>query len=317
MKVLIYGGGAVGIGLASALIEAGAAVDIVARGETATRLRREGLSRTGVFGEAHAPVGSFGMMEDLPVNSETVYDHILVCIKSYDSEFAAQNLHRHGEILDSRSNIVLCQNGWGNAEIFAALFEKRNLYNARIITGFQRRALNLVDVTVHVDAIRIGSIYHRDTAAIESLCEAVSQGGIPCKPTGSIAGDLWAKMLYNCALNALGAVFDVPYGELGRSIHTRSVMADIVGEVFAVMEKGGFETTWKMAEDYLSTFFDHLIPVTAKHEASTLQDIRAGKRTEIDALNGAVVRLGDTYGVEVPVNRTITEMIKFLESRKE
>jgi 2-dehydropantoate 2-reductase len=317
MKVLVYGGGAVGLGLASALIHAGAAVDILAREDTALFLEREGLVRNGVFGSAHAPSDKFGILKCLSENSATVYEYILVCTKSYDSASAAEEISRHPTIMGEQSTIVLCQNGWGNAAVFNQLFAKQSLYNARIITGFQRRAPNSVEITVHVDAILMGSIYHQETRRIDPLCTAISQGGVPCESTPSIAKDLWAKMLYNCALNPLGAVFRVPYGELGKSVHTRAIMEAIIREIFEVMDRSGFRTDWQDAEEYLALFFNHLIPVTAKHEASTLQDIKAGKRTEIDALNGAVIHLGELHKVSVPVNRAITGMIKFLENQKE
>lgn len=315
MDVLVYGGGAVGLGLAASLLKAGKTVTILARADTAEQLRNDGLQQKGIFGTYHAPSTRFRIWETIAQDTGgNPFDYVLVCTKSNASGPVARDLNDHPHVLGPHTKIVLCQNGWGNAGTFAAFFSEAMLFNARVITGFQRPRPNTVDITVHVAPVRIGSIYHDRTADIDPLCVAIQAGGLPCESTGEIVKDLWAKMLYNCALNPLGAIFRVPYGALGASPHTRAIMEDVVREVFQVMAAAGHETYWSRPEDYLSLFFDELIPTTAKHEASTLQDIRAGKPTEIDALNGAVVTLGDRYGVDVRTNRQICRMIKFAEN---
>jgi len=212
--------------------------------------------------------------------------------------------------------IVLCQNGWGNAEIFAEQFPKDRIKSGRVITGFRRPQKHQVDITVHADAIHLGSLFDNDLSGLESLSAAIDAGGIPCEVTATINKDLWAKMLYNCMLNGLSTVFDVPYGLLGESPHTRELMENIAREVFAVMTAAGYGTHWSSAEDYIDTFYKHQLPPTYNHEPSMLQDIRAGKRTEIDALNGAVVQLGQQHDVPTPHNLTVIRMIQFMENKR-
>jgi 2-dehydropantoate 2-reductase len=172
-----------------------------------------------------------------------------------------------------------------------------------------------VEVTVHADAIHIGSLYGEDPAAVAPLCAAIAAGDIPCEAVPDIAKDLWAKMLFNCPLNSLGAILSVSYGALGESAQARHLMDEIVREVFQVMEAAGYSTHWASPQAYLSRFYEALIPLTADHYPSTLQDLQAGKRTEIDALNGAIVTLGQANGISVPVNETMYHLIKFLEAR--
>jgi 2-dehydropantoate 2-reductase len=169
---------------------------------------------------------------------------------------------------------------------------------------------------VHAEAIHIGSLFDSDLVYIEKLCEFIDKGGIPCEKTGDVAGDLWAKMLYNCALNPLSAILDVPYGALAANGFTRVIMNGIVGEVFKVMEKAGYKTHWQNAEDYLEVFYDRLVPDTAQHKSSTLQDILAKKRTEIEALNGAVIRIAKQYQVAVPYNIVVYNILKSIESER-
>ncbi|MFH2067241.1 MAG: 2-dehydropantoate 2-reductase [Pseudomonadota bacterium] len=316
MNILIYGGGAVGLGLAGCLIHSREKVDIIARKATTEALRKNGLFRTGVFGDIHAAPDQFRAFESLnELPPENTYDYILVCTKSYDSEMVAGSLADNPLVAGPHTGIVLCQNGWGNAETFAACFDETRIWNARVITGFTRPSPNHVEITVHVDAIHIGSIFGTVADDLENLCASITRGGIPCKSTSRITRDMWAKMLYNCALNPLGAIFNVPYGKLGESGHTRLIMKRIIEEIYRVLEKTPYRTNWKTADEYLDVFFNKLIPATARHEASTLQDIKAQKRTEIDALNGAVVRLGKKHSINVSTNEMIYEMIKFKEDQ--
>jgi 2-dehydropantoate 2-reductase len=315
VDVLVLGAGAVGLGLASFLHAAGARLRLVARAEAERSLRQQGLHRSGIFGVHHAPPGSFAVAErlaDLPAGPA---DFVLVAVKSFDSEAAARELAADPSRVGEKSRLVLCQNGWGSHEIFAARFPKSRVWNARVITGFRLRAPHDVEVTVHAEPVRIGSLFGADAAELAPLCAALAQGGLPAEPSPRIAEELWAKLLYNGCLNALGAIFGVPYGALGAHPAGRSLLAALAEEIFAVMRAAGHATRWATAAEFLAALHERLLPPTAAHEPSTLQDLRAGRRTEIDALNGAVVRLGDAHGVPVPVNRTLCAMVRFLEER--
>ncbi len=314
MNSLVFGGGAVGLGLASCLMAAGWKPDIVARKGTADALMRDGLKRTGLIGDlSFQNVNVYADMADIPGNG--VYDFILVCTKSHDSESAARILASHPERIGSHTCVVLCQNGWGNREIFINHFPENQVYNARVITGFHRYAPNHVEVTVHVQPVNLGSLHHSPAPELIPLRDAIRTGGLTSEITDTIGKDLWAKMLFNCSLNPLGAIFDVPYGALKESEHTRSIMGDIVREIFSVLESSGNQSHWDSPDVYYQFLLDTLIPGTARHESSTLQDIRMKKKTEIDALTGAVVDLARCHGVPVPVNEMLYRMIRFMEDR--
>jgi len=308
MRVLIYGGGAVGLGIASCLLRSGCAVDLIARRTTVDALQAGGLRRTGLFGEFHAEPETFGAYTSLAELATGAHDFVLVCTKSFDSASVAQDLAGRDV------KIVLFQNGWGNAEVFARHFAPQRIYSARVITGFHRHRPNEVEVTVHADAIHVGSLYDAEVAALGELCRAIREGGIPCETTPEIARDLWAKMLYNCALNPLGAILRVPYGALAAQGSTQVLMNSIIDEVFAVMKAAGWQTHWETPEGFRDAFYSQLVPDTAEHESSMLQDILASKRTEIDALNGAVIRLADEAALATPHNRAVYNLIKFVES---
>ncbi len=315
MRVLVYGAGAVGLGLAAFLVKAGASADVLTRPAAAEALRREGLFIEGLFGEFHIPPGSLGVYTSLDDITIGEYNIILVATKTFDAEAAGKDIRSHPVICGPECRIVLCQNGWGNAELFSAYFPKPQIYSARIITGFVRPRPNRVAITVHADAMRIGSLFLNDPVPVEILSGALCIGGLPCETSPDIAKDLWAKMLYNCALNPLSAVFELPYGVLGQHEDSRLLMEDIITEAFAVMRAAGFRTHWPAADDFLRAFYKDMLPPTAGHHSSTFQDIRSKKPTEIDALNGIIVKLGADYSVDVPVNRSIYRIVKFIEEK--
>lgn len=305
-----------GLGIGSCLLKSGVRVDIIARPGTVAALQRDGLVRKGIFGVHLAEPSQFGAYGSLEELGREQYDHILVCTKSFDSLEAAKDLCEHRLLLREQTGIILFQNGWGNAETFCRFFDSRRIYSARVITGFRRGPENTVTVTVHADPIHIGSLFGGDLSKVTAVCELTAQGDIPCEVTDSIEKDLWAKMLYNCALNSLGAVLDVAYGVLAEHEYTRTIMNGIIAETFAVMKRAGYETHWPDYNDFLKVFYEKLVPLTADHKSSTLQDILAGKKTEIDALNGQVIELGRKHSLSVPYNVVVYNIVKFIEERK-
>ncbi len=164
MNSLLYGAGAVGLGLASCLLKNGERVDLVGRKETIAALQQHGLQRTGMFGDFQAAPDSFGAYTSLNQLPPTNYDFILVCTKSFDTRTSAEHIAGIPFLKNASTPIVLCQNGWGNAEIFAEQFPKSRINNGRVITGFRRPHKHQVDITVHADAIHLGSLFDDDVS---------------------------------------------------------------------------------------------------------------------------------------------------------
>jgi 2-dehydropantoate 2-reductase len=316
VDVIVFGAGAVGLGLASALLAAGGGrVRIVARPATADALRVHGLVRTGIFGEAYAAPARFETATTPAGLSPGAADFVLVATKAFDGDAAARALADAPHAVGPDTELVLCQNGWGNAERFTARFPPAHVWNARVITGFRKLAPHHVDVTVHAEPMHVGSLFGVSPAHVAVLCAVLAKGGMPCAPTARIAEDLWAKLLYNAALNPLGAILGVRYGALAESPYTRAVLESLAHETFAVMEAAGQRTHWPSAQAWLADLYARLLPPTAAHESSMLQGLRAGRRTEIDAITGAIVELAARHGIDVPVSRSVLTLVRFLEAR--
>lgn len=315
MRLLIVGAGGVGLGLASALLQAGEEVAVVARGEATAALRDHGLGRTGILGRHQAAARSFAVYPGLAAVPPLPYDGVLICVKSFDSAQAADELALAQDLVGPATRVVLFQNGFGNLEAFAGHFPVERLFLARVITGFRLVKRHQVEVTVHAAPVLIGSPLTDRSEEMAPLSQALTRGGLPAEVTHRIDRDLWAKLLYNAMLNPLGALFDATYGELGASAQAREIMERIAAEGFAVLAASGRQTHWSTAPAFLEAFYAEMLPPTRAHPSSMLQDIRQGRRTEIDSLNGAVVSLGREHGVATPVNALMVALVHFLETR--
>jgi 2-dehydropantoate 2-reductase len=312
MQDLIVGAGAVGLGIGTALLAAGRDVAFVARGDVREHLRADGVSRSGLFGEWAFGRERFRVVESIAACRESPQT-IVVAVKSTESERVAREIADCPVLARAAAPIVLFQNGLGNAEHFAAHHPKQRIFNAVVITGFHRRRPTHAEITAHAAPIRIGSLWTDDVAPVEALATAIDAGGIPCVTAPRLERDLWAKLLYNAGLNPLGALIGVPYGTLAARPETRHILDAVMTEVFDVMRAEGAETHWPDADAYRSHFYAELIPPTAAHESSMLQDIRAGRRTEIDALAGEIVRRGQARGVPTPVSEALARLVRAQE----
>lgn len=313
MNVAVIGAGAVGLGLSSCLLASGARVHLQVRDEHAAQaLRREGLSRSGLFGAFRAAAGSFTVGTRPADLAAAQPDSLLVCTKTPAAAEIAEALAEAWTRLPAPL-VVLCNNGWGSAERFARRLPPERIFNATITTGFRRDSWTRVEITVHGDHIHIGSLFGQPEAIVASLCAAIAAGGIPCLPSATMEQDLWAKLLYNCALNPLAALLGVAYGALAEDPARRAILEAVVREIFEVLRATGRQTRWTSADAYLDFFFRELLPPTREHESSMLQDLRARRPTEIDALCGAVVELASQAGVDAPVNAALASLVRARE----
>ena len=311
MRILIFGAGAVGQGVGGLLAAAGHDVTVLVRPRFRDVLTTGGLKVTGIFGEhAVAPGGVRAIVEASEADGET-FDVAILAVKSYDTAASVDDL----AVAAGDAPVVSMQNGYGNVELLTERFGPDRVLCARVITGFTIPAPGEVDITVHADDVRIGSFSRPDHPAAAQLAQAIDAAGLPATAVDNVEAVLWGKILYNCALNPLGAILGVHYGALGDSPLARAVMDAVIDEAFAVIGAGGFPCLWADADAFRETFYGRLIPPTYDHRPSMLQDLEAGKRPEIDALNGAIVRLAEAHGLDAPVNRTIVSLMRFLAAQ--
>lgn len=311
-SVLIIGAGAVGVAMAASLASEGMEVAVLSASQTADAIEKNGVNRCGIFSEITIPAGVVKVYRTYE-EIKTGFNYVIISSKTMANAEIAAKLAANRDIIAENGKIVIFQNGWGNNDEYLKYFDKSEIYNARIITGFQRVTPENSKVTVHTAPILLGSLYGADNEVMAPLANAINLSGIPSEVSADIGKALWAKMLFNTTLNPLGAILNVSYGELSESEHARMIMDSIIEETYAVLAAEKYETFWKTADEYKEVFYGKLVPDTYKHRSSTLQDIEKKQKTEIDTLNGCIIRLANKNGIDVPTHNMIYKLIKAIE----
>lgn len=314
MEVLIYGSGAVGIGIAAALYDANVNVSLKASKATKEIIEKQGIERCGILKWIKIPKGEIEVWENLYDIKDRKFDFIIVSSKTTSNKESAKEIGANSHLLKENGEILLFQNGWGNDEAYLEYFEKDRINLACILVGFKRVERNVSEVTVFAEPIAIGGLYKKSNDNLMELAKAITDGGIACQVSENIIKAMWAKMLYNCTLNPLGAILGVNYGKLTETENSLYIMNEIIKEIFSVIEAAGYSTYWDNAEEYKRTFYGKLLPSTYEHRSSTLQDIERKIKTEIDSLTGSIVKLGQKNNVPVPFNTMTYNLIKTMES---
>ena len=312
MNVLIIGPGGIGIAMGALLGSNGVSVSYLATPRSGPKIEAGGVHMTGIFGDADVPADEITVYYDYADLPTDAYDYICISAKTMANDQISTSLVARKDCLKEDGIIVIMQNGWGNDEPYLRYFDPSVVYNARVITGFERLELNVSNVTVHTAPILIGSLHGYPAEKGERLAEAINRR-IPSCTSDEIEKALWAKMLYNCTLNPLGAILKVHYGALADNPSTKETMNRMIRETFAVMNAAGYKTFWNTPEEYMADFYGKLVPDTYEHHSSTYQDLAKGKKTEIETLNGKIIELGEAHGVDTPTHKTIYEQIRFLE----
>lgn len=309
MNVLVMGAGAVGSAVGGFLAQGGHRVALVGRDPHMAAIRERGLRIEGIWGK-HLIRGlrTFTSTSEVPLEH---FDLVLITTKSYDTGDAARQVLPW---LSEDSLVISLQNGLGNVETISETVGHHRAIGGRLIFGIKIPEPGLAEITVYADKVMLGSPSHEvDLARLESIASSFTQAGIPAGATLEIEQFIWGKVFYNCCLNPLSALLEVTYGELIEHSETRQIMTAVIEEIFAVAGAKGVSLAWRSPLEYQEILFGRLIPDTYAHHASMLQDVMRGKRTEIDALNGAIARLGGETGVPTPVNVMLTYLVKVKE----
>jgi 2-dehydropantoate 2-reductase len=311
VRVLIAGAGALGSVFGGFLRRQRYDVALLGRGPHLEAIAHDGLLIDGIWGTHR--VGGFEIAIE-PGALRGPFDAVLLTVKSYDTRPMARAV---APLLAPDGVMVSLQNGLGNVETVEAVVGVRRALGARVIFGAIVVAPAHARVTVFADPTAIGSLRasadpEREAAA-QAWAARIDAAGIPAEYTERLAGLLWAKVFYNAALNPIGALLAVHYGALPEHPQSRALMDAVIDEAFAVARAEGVALPWQRAEDYRSEFYGRLVPATYHHRSSMLQDLSRGRRTEIEAINGEVIRRGAYLGVATPVNETLTRLLRVVE----
>ncbi len=312
MKFLVYGAGALGQAIGCMLAaKGGHQVDFILRERFIESIVESGLRVTGILGNFLAPPENCSFLSGID-GAFGSYDYVLLTTKAYDTEAAVRDITKLG---DRVLRVVSLQNGCGNLELIEQQFGPDRSLGGRVITGFEIVRPGVIDITVTADAIHVGGSRRGVIPdAAKHLAAMITQAGHPALAVPDIHQSLFAKLLYNCSLNPLGAILGVHYGALAERSETRELMNRVIDETFAVITALGGATPWPDAETYRRAFYDKLVPATYNHRPSMLQDLENGKRTEVDALVGYVSRQGRQLSLATGTCDMLAALVKFKEA---
>lgn len=314
MKILIIGTGSIGIAIACSMISQNVDVSLFSREATANVIKDEGIAfkrKDNVIKCMPNQFRLFTKYDNLPRN---YFDYVFISSKTTGNDEISKNLGENKDILNENGKIIIFQNGFGNDEPYLRYFKADEVYCARVITGLKRSERNTAESTLDSTSILIGSLQDASVNSLKELTVYFENAGFESDITTTISKDLWAKMLYNCALNPLGAILNVKTGQLIENEYSKSIVDTIIDEVFDVMDAYGYSTFWENSAEYKQVFYTELVPDTYNHISSTSQDILNKNKSEIDSFSGKIVELARKKNISVPTNEMIYKLIKSIES---
>ncbi|MEM4699885.1 MAG: 2-dehydropantoate 2-reductase [Candidatus Nezhaarchaeales archaeon] len=295
MRALVMGAGSIGSLFAAFLARQGWRVAIVARRPHVEAVRAGGLRVEGPLGSFTVKVEAYedaGCLREAP-------DVVLITVKAYDTRQACLQVRR---LIELGAVPVCLQNGLGVEEEASQALGTR-AFRAVTSNGAMLSEPGLVRHTGLGETL-IGAGH----PALEELASALSASGLPTRTVEDVRGVVWLKTLINAGINPLGALTGLRNGELLEVGWLRELMRRVVEEGRGVALKRGVA----LSEDPVEATF-RVARATANNKNSMLQDLERGRRTEVDYINGAIAREAEGLGMEAPLNRALTMLIKAME----
>ncbi len=309
MKIVILGAGAVGRLLGVFLGRGGHQVVLV----DPDRKIIDALNDRGIgFMEAGADdpdavdyVPTTAVSQAADINS---CDLVLLAVKSFNTLAAVQAA---AHLISATSPIVTLQTGLGNIEILERIIDHKH-----IIGGFTfMAAVGLGAGIVRAGGTGktyLGELDGRIDDRLRSICSLFNNSGLECVPVHRIMGRLWCKVIVFSAINAVTSILQIKNGQLLDSMESITLLKRLVDEGRSI---AGSQTVDLVFHDLYQLLFD-ACKRTEQNLSSMLQDVLAGKQTEIDAQCGALVKLGQQAGIPTPTHQTMLELVQLVSKKQ-
>ncbi|HXY07527.1 MAG TPA: ketopantoate reductase family protein [Terriglobales bacterium] len=298
-RVAVVGAGAVGGYFGGLLANAGAPVVMIAR-----QAFVDAVSRAGLFLDTLQFQKRVRVDASTDLSSVRGADLVLFSVKTTDNAATARLLV---PFLAPQAIVVSVQNGVDNVD------EIRAVAGIDAVAAVVYVAAS-VEEPGHVKHVGRGDlVIGPESEKVKGVAEIFLRAKVPCRVTNNIEGELWTKLLWNCALNAVSALGEARYGTIAASREACQLVKNVVDEVLAVARAAhvllpGIEDSKAAVEGVMK-----IATQMAGALSSTAQDIQRGKPTEIASLNGYIVRRGVALGVATPVNQALYALVKLRE----
>ncbi|PIP18588.1 MAG: 2-dehydropantoate 2-reductase [Candidatus Omnitrophica bacterium CG23_combo_of_CG06-09_8_20_14_all_41_10] len=302
LKIVIVGPGAMGCLLAAFLSKSKEDIWFLDHSkERAAKITQTGISLEGISGNWQVKIKASADTKEIGQA-----DLIIICVKSYDTK---QAIIHSKALIGENSTVLTLQNGIGNIEIIAEA-----IGNEKVIGGVTNLGVTLLEVGKVRHAGKgetiIGRIDGKMTAQMRSIREIFNRVGLEAKISRDIKGLIWSKLIVNVGINALTAITRLQNGRLAEFEGTRRIMREAVTEAIRIAKRKRIKLTF---DDPLAKV-EAVAEATSTNISSMLQDVLRKKRTEIDFINGVIVRQGHELGIPVPVNQMLVDLVKTIEA---
>jgi 2-dehydropantoate 2-reductase len=303
MKISIIGPGAIGLLFAAGLQKTTNEITLIDyRDERASEINKE-----GIFFESSEEDFTFKIPVVTDINHTADSDLVIIAVKAYHTENVAKTLNS----IEYAGYALTLQNGYGNTDIL-----KEYIPEEKLIAGITSEGANLKDFR-HVKHAGRGktsfgfiSDKNKDQAALKRISGIFNDAGFETEISSDTRSLIWSKLIINVGINALTAILKVQNGRLPESHYSRGLMEGLVNEAVLVSDKSGITLPYT---DPLKKV-EEVCRLTAENYSSMYQDVKYSRKTEIDYINGAIASEGEKYGVDSPLNRSVTTIIHALES---
>lgn len=296
LTVAVMGAGAVGCYFGGMLARQGHRVTLIARPQHVAAITADGLrlQTTGFDEQVRLAASS-------QASAVQGAQLVLFCVKSLDTEAAGALIRPH---LQPNALVLCLQNGVDNSARLRSVLPQHAVAAAVVYVATEMAGPG------HVRHHGRGDLVMEPSRHSAAVAQALIDAGVPTEISPNVRGALWAKLILNCAYNAVSAISQLPYGKTVAGEGVRELMRDVVAECLAVAHAEGVQ----VAGD-VHAAVDQLAGSMPSQFSSTAQDLARGKATEIDHLNGLIVRRGEALGIATPANRVLWSLVKLLESK--
>lgn len=302
MKIAIVGPGAVGSLLAAFLSKTKEEVWVLDKDkQRAAFIAQNGISVEGVSGNWHGKVRSTADPQQIGQA-----ELIIICVKSYSTKEAI--IHAKS-LVTEESKVITLQNGIGNIEIISEAVGQEKVIGGITNLGATYLEPGKVRHAGKGETI-IGRIDAKIPVQMRSIREIFNKSGLEMRISRDIKGLLWSKLIINVGINALTAITRLNNGRLMEFEGTKKILREAVTEAVRVAKRKKIKLIY---DDPLARV-EAVCESTSANVSSMLQDVLKKKRTEIDFINGVIVRQGQELGIPVPVNSILLDLVKTIES---
>ena len=304
-QIVVLGAGAMGSLFGATLAQGGLAVTLVdVRADHIDAVNAHGLKIQGYGGERTVRVRATDCAGELPRAGV-----VLVQTKAMDTAAAVESIRR---VFGPETVAVSFQNGLGNEEVIGGIVGPERVLAGLTAQGATRIGPGVVrnygDLPTYVGEMRGGA-----SARAERIARAFTAAGLPTHASADIRRDMWKKLLGNVGLSPTSAITNLTQAEIMSVPELREVVLAAVDEAAAVGAAEGVALDAEEARSVLLKLVDPSGGGTGHAKSSACVDILERRRTEVDWINGSIVRLGEKHGVPTPVNRTLVGAVKGLE----